>query len=433
MRFKPRQRRDMFSSGLTWTDVYGNPRPATTNPQSVNEVTALRNAVVWRSVSLIADGVASLPPLAYTEDVKGNITPQEVPPWIKNPSGDPGIHKYNVWHQLMVSVLLWGNAYAILSRRPSDNAVNGMLCVDPAQVHCEWDPDNPGYRRYQINGQKWLDSSTIFHMQGLTLPGRATGMSVIAQAREAISLGLTLEQFGSRYFSQGSMAKVVLTIPTDRPYDDKQAAQLVKNYERFHRGPNNWHRPAVLTGPVGTKVENISIPPEDAQFLETREFQALDIARWFGVPPHRVGIISKQSSWGSGLEEENTALVQTTYRRYILCFEEAFTAYAPGGDAAGMKIRLNDYVMTRGTLAEQVKMLKEGVDGQIYTPNEARKLLGLPPVEGGDKLTTAISKGALIEATKPVDNPNEPAPAPVQKAAPTDAPGKQPPAPAKGA
>jgi hypothetical protein len=178
------------------------------------------------------------------------------------------------------------------------------------------------------------------------------------------------------------MAKVVLKTP--RPLETAEAKQLVDTYERFHRGPGNWFRPAVMAGEG--EVINISIPPEDAQFLQTREFQALDVARWYRVPPHRVGILTKQTSFGSGLAEENQSLVQSTYRPWILRFEEAFTKYAPGGEARGLRIRLNDAALTRGSQKEQADSVVPLVSGQILTPNEARKILGYPPIEGGDEV-----------------------------------------------
>jgi HK97 family phage portal protein len=284
--------------------------------------------------------------------------------------------------------------------------------LDPARVECEWDVNRPGYRRYRIDGGPWITSQEVFHVMGPSLPGEPVGLSVIRHAREAIGLGLTLEEFGARYFAQGSMAKVVIKVP-NKQLGTEQAREIVNQYERFHRGPGNWHRPAILSG--GGEIQSISIPPEDAQFLESREFQALDITRWFRVPPHRVSIMTKQSSWGSGLAEENTAMVQHTFRPWIMRFEAAFTAYAPGGEDSGMRIRLNDASLLRGTFKEQVDAWSKAVVGLIATPNEARKALGLDPIEGGDELQKPPEPAAdpnaagdkPPEGSKPNENPTD--------------------------
>lgn len=371
------------ASPITWDRVFGEDAPARSySGRAVSEKNALKYSAVWACATLIADAISSLPPEAVIEPPDaGPIQTAPLPTWIKRPH--PELRRNEVWNQLMLSLLLWGNGYALIVRRPSDGVPIGLRPLDPARVDCEWDENRAGYRHYRVDGGPWITSYEVFHVMGPSLPGEPTGMSVIRHAREAVGLGLTLEEFGSRYFAQGSMAKVVIKVP-NKQLGTEQAREIVNLYERFHRGPGNWHRPAVLSG--GGEIQNISIPPDDAQFLESREFQALDITRWFRVPPHRVSIMTKQSSWGSGLAEENTAMVQHTFRPWIMRFEAAFTAYAPGGEDSGMRIRLNDASLLRGTFKEQVDAWSKAVTGQIATPNEARKALGLDPIKGGDEL-----------------------------------------------
>ncbi len=391
-------------SPLSWHSMFGEDAALKTYAgKSVSERTALKYGVVWACTTLIADAVSSLPPEAVIEPNDGGaIQVAPLPQWIKRPH--PELRRNEVWNQLAISMLLWGNGYALIVRRPSDGVPVGLRPLDPVRVDCEWDENRSGFRHYRVDGGPWVTSQEMFHVMGPSLPGEATGMSVIRHAREAIGLGLTLEEFGSRYFSQGSMAKVVIKVPSKQLNSD-QARDIVNLYEKFHRGPGNWHRPAVLSG--GGEIQNISIPPDDAQFLQSREFQAVDITRWFRVPPHRVSIISKQSSWGSGLAEENTAMVQHTFRPWIMRFEAAFTAYAPGGEDSGMRIRLNDSSLLRGSFKEQVDAWAKAVDGRIATPNEGRKALGLDPIQGGDELVTAPAPVADPTRTDPDDPPQK--------------------------
>lgn len=394
---------------ITWDRIYGSDtHPVSTNSgTSVSEETALKYSVVWAAVGLITDAVSFLTPEAYREDLTGQIIQEAVPSWVLRPH--PEIRRSQVWGQVLMGSLLWGNGYGLMVRRDSDGMPVGMLPVAPNDMECEWDLDKPGYLHYRLNnpqqyGQQygpWLSSGDVFHIPGMTLPGQAKGLSVIAQARESIGLGLTLEEFGARYFSQGSMAKVVLQTP--KTLTEQQARDMVNIYEKFHKGKGNWHRPAVLSG--GGEIKNISIPPNDAQFLQSREFQAVDVARWFRVPPHRVGIISKQTSWGSGLAEENMALVQSTYRPWIRRLEDGFTAYSPGGEDRGVRIKLNDSELLRGSFKEQVDAWGIAVEKQLATPNEGRKALGLSPIAGGDKLAKPAAPAAPKPAApgKPVD------------------------------
>lgn len=371
---------------VTWNRVYGDGTwgPRTASGTSVSEVSALKYSIVWASVTLIADALSSLEPEAFRLDDQNRRISVPVPRWVAKPSQT--YRRNDIISQLLMSALLWGNGYALLVRRDSDGVVVGMTVLDPTEVDCEWDERRPGFRKYRVNLGPWLTEGDVLHLQGPTLPGRPTGLSAIGQARESIALGLTLEEFGARYFSQGSHQKVVIKVP-GKTLPENEARDLVRQYEQFTRGAGNWHRPSVLSG-KDVDIVNISIPPEDAQFLQSREFQAIDVARWFRLPPHRVGILSVQTSWGTGLAEENTALVQNTYRPWIDRLEAMLTFYSPGGEDSGIRIKLNVSDLLRGSFKDMVDAWGAAVEKKIVTQNEARKALGLDPIDGGDEIQT---------------------------------------------
>lgn len=396
---------------LPW-NVYGNEDEGTKTNSGiyVNESSSLKFGVVFAAISLISDGIASLPPHAYTLGDDGNRTEQPLPQWIRSPH--PEIRRFDIFNQLMVSMLAWGNAYAQFIRRPSDGVIVGLNVLDPEHVTVEWDPNKPGYRRYRLNGNgPWLTSYDIFHVQGPTLPGESSGMSVIHYAREAIGLGLTLEEYGARYFGQGSQAKIVLEIPNS--VDEGKAKDIVRTFERFHRGKNNWHRPAIASG--GAKIHQITIPPDDAQFLESREHQAIDVARWFRVPPHRVGIVSASTSWGSGLAEENAAMLQHTFRPWITRLQDALSTYAPGVEGMGTFIEFDTSALLQGTFKDLSDTWVGMYEKDIATKNEARMKLGLAKVADGDKFFSEVAaKNAenLAKTTGDAMAQNSPAAAP---------------------
>lgn len=363
------------------SDVPGMmPESPTASGTSVSEASSFKFSVAYAAMTLIADGVASLPPEAYQVSDTGTRVRTSVPQWIRKPH--PEIRRFDIFNQMLLSTLAWGNGYARFARRPSDGVVIGLTVLDPGTVYCEWDPKRPGMRRYRVGNGPWLTSNDIFHIQGPTLPGEPAGMSVIRMARESIALGLTLEEFGARYFGQGSQAKIVIELPSNALLDESKAKAIVGTFERFHRGKGNWHRPAVLGG--GAKLHNISIPPDDAQFLESRRFQAIDVARWFRVPPHRVGIVDAQTSWGSGLAEENAAMLTHTYRPWITRLEGALTWHSPGADETGTVIRLDTAELLRGTFEAQAKVQTDLYERQVITRNEARLALGYEKCNGCD-------------------------------------------------
>jgi HK97 family phage portal protein len=399
--FSRRSSRNAEARAVYAWNVFGNEDAGmeTESGTHVSERSAFKYSVAWAAMTLIADGVASLNPEAFIENPEtGEHTRTALPQWIRKPH--PEILRFDIWNQLLLSVLAWGNGYAKLIRRPSDGVITGLQVLDPADVICDWDDDRPGMRLYKVNNVV-QSSQDILHIMGPSLPGEPKGMSVIKEAREGIALGLTLESFGARYFSNSSQAKVVLELP-GKVADEKQAMQIIKTYERFHRGKRNWHRPAIVSG--GAKIHQITIPPEDAQFLQSRTFQAMDVARWFRVPPHRVGIEGKGSMWGSGLAEENLAMLQHTYRPWILRVEGALTARTPGGDDRGTVIKLNDSALLRGTYKEQVETAVAGYEKGILTRNEARRKIGEPSTDdGGDEFVSPEQPATANPRTKEQD------------------------------
>jgi HK97 family phage portal protein len=409
---------------LPW-NVYGNEDEGskTNSGVYVSEDSAFKMGVVFAAITLIADGIAALPPKAYSLGADGNRIEQDLPQWIRSPH--PEIRRFDIFNQLLVSALSWGNGYAILRRRPSDGIIVGLDVLDPADVTVEWDPNKPGYRRYRLSGTgPWLTSYDIFHIQGPTLPGAASGMSVIHYAREAIGLGLTLEEYGARYFGQGSQAKIVLEMPNN--VDEAKAKDIVRTFERFHRGKNNWHRPAIASG--GAKIHMITIPPDDAQFLQSREHQAIDIARWFRVPPHRVGIVSASTSWGSGLAEQNMAMLQSTFGPWITRFQDALSMYAPGAQGLGTFIEFDTSALLQGTFKEAADIWVGLFEKDVASKNEARQKLGLPKVPDGDKFFSEIASAQQQQLAKvqgdamAKQNPASPPPSAPKSG--TDSPGE---------
>jgi HK97 family phage portal protein len=234
---------------VTSFDVFGNSDQGvkTVSGARVSEDTAFKYSVAYSAMTLIADAVSSLPPQAQKKSEDETLEPTRLPDWIRKPH--PEQSRFDVWNQIMLSVLAWGNGYARIIRRPSDGVIVALDPLDPDSVTVEWDPIRPLRRRYKIDhASEWLTSYEILHVQGPTLPGHAAGLSVIAQSREAIGLGLTLEEFGARYFGQGSQAKIVIEMPQKIDTAD-EAARIVKTFERFHKGRGNWHRPAIVSLP----------------------------------------------------------------------------------------------------------------------------------------------------------------------------------------
>ncbi len=127
---------------------------------------------------------------------------------------------------------------------------------------------------------------------------------------------MATEKFGATFFGNGSTFGGVLSHPQE--LSDKGRENLRGAVENLHRGVERAHKFLILE--AGGDYKPLGIPPEAAQFLSTRQFQVTEIARWFGIPPHKIADLSRSSF--SNIEQENASYVQQALTRWIVRWEQ---------------------------------------------------------------------------------------------------------------
>ncbi len=159
-----------------------------------------------------------------------------------------------------------------------------------------------------------LRRDEVLHIPGLGFDG-LIGYSPIAMAKNAIGMSLATEEYGASFFANGANPGGVL----EHPGVIKDIQRVKDSWNAAYRGSGNAHRVAVLE--EGMAFKSIGIPPEQAQFLETRKFQINEIARIFRVPPHMVGDLEKSSF--SNIEQQSLEFVKYTLDPWVIRWEQA--------------------------------------------------------------------------------------------------------------
>jgi HK97 family phage portal protein len=193
------------------------------------------------------------------------------------------------------------------------------------------------------------------HIKGMMLPGAIKGLSPIAYARETIGLGsrATVRQ---RFFDNSRCRRSSSSPGKLAP----GAADGSGRMERQSRGVGNAQKVGVLTN--GAKLNKVSINPNDAQFLETRQFQVPDIARIFGVPPHLIADASNSTSWGSGLAEQNLAFGQFSLRPWTERIEDGHGRLLTTHGLPNVFVKLNLDALLRASLKDRYDSYAVGID-----------------------------------------------------------------------
>ena len=361
----------------------------TTSGKTVNERTALQTTAVYACVRILSETIASLPlhVYRYTEGGKTKDTEHALYT-ILHDEPNPDMTSFVFRETLMSHLLIWGNAYSQILRDRSGQVI-GLYPLLPDQmsvhrsekgklyyVYNRYEEDNPNF---QEKGSIVLSQEEVLHIPGLGFDG-LIGYSPIALAKNAVGMTLACEEYGASFFGNGANPGGVL----EHPGILKDPAKVRDSWNAVYQGTRNAHKVAVLE--EGMSYKQIGIPPEEAQFLETRKFQINEIARLFRIPPHMVGDLEKSSF--SNIEQQSLEFVKYTLDPWVVRFEQALkkSLLLPEEKKTHF-IKFNVDGLLRGDYQSRMNGYAIGRQNGWLSTNDIRELEELNPIsteEGGD-------------------------------------------------
>ena len=371
------ERREMMSPAMT-EFLLGGFQSA--SGITITEQTALRSAAVYACVRVLAESVASLPLITYrrTDTGKDRALNHALYPLLHD-TPNSEMTSFEFRETMMGHVLLWGNAYAEIELNNRGDVL-GLWPLRPDRMQVTRNQMGTLAYRYQMpdNSYTVFPQSMIFHLRGLSSNG-IVGYSPIQMARNAIGLSLATEEFGGRFFSTGARPGAVLQHPGQ--LGDKAYERLKTSWAEQHQGLSNAQRMAILE--EGMQIETIGVPPNDAQFLETRQFQIKEIARIFRVPLHKIGDL--ENATFSNIEQQETGFVVDSLRAWLVRIEQAITR-----DLVGPLERRSIFVefliegMLRGDQASRYAAYAQGRQWGWLSVNDIRRMENMNEIEEGD-------------------------------------------------
>lgn len=355
--------------------------------------TALKLSAVWACVRIISESVASLPLPVYRVLPDGGKERDPAHPIYETLQYLPnGWQTAQQWRQQMTThALLRGAGYSRLTDGPRGPLTQAEpLNPDWLSVPGQWSED--AVYLYRVPGQpeERIRQDRILRVDGLTLDG-VTPCSVIEYARESLGIGLAAEQYAGRVYSQDGRPRGTLEHPGK--LSKEAAARLKESWQESYAGLGNAHKVAVLE--EGLKFSPISVSPEDAQMIASREFSVEDICRWFGVPPHMVGSTAKVTSWGSGIEQLSIGFVTYTLLPWLKRWEQSIRRdmIFPNRRDQYFAEHVIDGLL-RGDQESRYRAYMIGLTGTFLSPNDVRRMENMNPRPGGDVYQNpAISPG----------------------------------------
>lgn len=362
----------------------------TASGKRISPSIALTMIAVYRSVAILAGTGASLPLKTLTKKTRDHVDSE----LFDNPH--PDLTLFEIIELVIAHLALWGNAY-LIKRRDGLNRVVELWPLMPDRVtpgRVKPSKALPSGKYFIVNTserdpsgmlsegkteeQVMLTPEDILHVPGLGYDG-VRGLSPIAMAREAIAAGLSTEEFANRLWSNGAMVGGVLQ--TKQKLDAKQAEMLKKRINDKLTGVDQAHSIAVLD--AGAEFHQVALPPQDAQFVDTRRFQVAEVARLFGIPPHLLGETDRTTSWGTGIENQNTGFVIYTLRPgYLDRIEARFSKELL---ATTDMVEFDVTGLLRGDHKTRAAFYQTMMNIKAMTIDEVRERESLPPMTPAQK------------------------------------------------
>lgn len=344
----------------------------------MNDDMALTVGTVYTAVAILSDSVSTLP-LETFRTSQGVLKPTDPHPLIENPWPEGILLDWLT--QVMFSLALRGNFFGRIVDRDSDGIPTMIQPIHPDQVLAR--RDSTGRRRYWLQGQP-CPTEDVLHIPAILPPGAFIGLNPVEYMRSSWGLAAAAERYGGQFFANSANPSGVIEVPEDLSEDE--TLELMRAWSMAHQGIGRAQYPAVLTG--GAKWNQISISPDDAQFLQTRDFQRNEIAGFFRIPAHLMGQQDRTSSWGTGIEQMEIGFVINTLRPWLSRIEGYLSTLLP----PGVTCRFNLAGRLRGDTLQRFQSYTLGRNGSWLTINEIRALENLPPVDvGGDELWAPLN------------------------------------------
>lgn len=384
------------------------------NPDEDEKV--LSEATYFACMKVLSEAIGKLPlKLLRYNDKNGVETARKHALYnILHSRPNPYMTASNFWSTVEYNRNHYGNAYVWIQGAGKDTklwilpSANVEVWFDDAKILAD-QPDI--YYLYSGAGKNYrFGSEEILHFKSSNTLDGLLGVSVQDQLKMTIGGAVKSQKMLNRMYESGFTAKAVLQYTGN--LNDENVKAFVKGIEEYARGGlSNDDIKNIIPIPLGSQLTPLNVKLGDNQFIEVKQYTALQIASAFGIKPYQIGDYTK-SSYASA-EAQQLSFYVDTLLYIIKQYEEELTYKLLSSDevANGYHFKFNVAVILRADLATQINTLSTGVSNFIYTPNEARAMLDLEAKAGGDKL---LGNGASIpvELTgsqyikeEPEDNP----------------------------
>lgn len=362
---------------------------------SVSDERALKVSPVWACVQLIANSVASMPLKVFRESETGreSLKSKHFLTDLLHKQPNQYMKPRDFRLAMTVQMALWNNAYAEIVWN-GDRPV-ALMPLRPGRMAPHISDSGQLTYHYSMQSTnepavKVYSPRSIFHLKGFGTDG-IVGVERNNYAREALGLTVAAETFAAKQFANGGRPGGVITF--DDFLKPEQRAQAKALYEGISEGPQNANKLWILEG--GSEYKTLDFAADQMQMISTRTQQLSEVARFFGVPSVLIGAGDGTSTaWPASFEQQMLAFLTFTLQAYLDEWESAIRfSLIPGTSDINVDHDVSGLIKMDSQ--SKAQFLATLVQNGLMTRNEARKILNLPEVDGGNELTVQTNLSPL--------------------------------------
>lgn len=371
---------------------------------AVTQETSLGLSAVYRAVDLISTVEASLPIRVYQRQRDGDKEHVEGSPieYFFNHDASEEIDAYTYRKTSRLHELLWGFSLGVIRQTSPDIVVE---LIHPSRVKVER-ARNPALRNAVLfhitddyGDRRTLERSEVLYTLGMTFDG-VTGVSRVRYGRESLGEGLAVQRYGGAFFANDARPGIIVSTASKKA--PEAVRQFQHDWNERYRGPQNRGKAAVITGDE-VRVTEVGIPPEDAQYLQSREHTVDEVSRWFGVPPHLLYDL-RQAKWANVFQQGLDFLTYSMRGYLQSVVTGASKAFLTREDKlGGVFITHETDSLLQLDVETRTAAYTAGVQGGWFSVNDIRTKLDMPKIEGGDAY--AITGPDTPPDSPPADTP----------------------------
>jgi HK97 family phage portal protein len=304
----------------------------------------------------------------------------------------------------------WGNGY-LYKRYLGKLHPDSLWPLRPDRIAyrelAATDPDGEPLRFYEYtlpDGQiRNIPARDVIHLRGFGFDGRE-GYNPAIQGREAIGLAAAAERYAAAFYANDATPRTVLKHKKSFKTDEA-AGEIRKSWEERMRGLDRAHLVAILEDDMD--VETIGVDAEKAQLLGSREFNAEDVARWFRMPPHKIGAMRKATY--SNIEHQALEYVVDTLTPWLSRIEQRLTVDLLTEEEQDQYfLEHNVAGLLRGDFETRMKGYRIGREISIYSTNDVLELENRNPIGPEGDIRHIPLNWVELGSSQPPEPPPDP-------------------------